>query len=344
MHKLPTRAIDIHHHYFPPELVDEIKKHGKALGIEFFKPGDGGDNRSSISFAGGRPTTLEPGLAEVQKRLAVMDKGRVAIGAVETNTNAQGYQLDGKHGEAWAKLYNEGIHNLVKRYPNRFVGMATVPLQDPRRAAQVLEHAIRELKFSGGVIASNVNGKYYDGKEFDPFWRKAEELDVLVLMHPADVAGSEKMGLYSLRTVCGNPADSTLSVGYMLYSGVFDRFPKLKLGLFHGGGFLPYHLGRFDAGFGVRGERRAIPACQTPSKYLKNLYFDNLVFRVETVEYLRQMVGSDHIMVGTDYPYELGDWMAVEKIEALDCKKAEKDAMLYGNARRVLKIPTNNSA
>jgi aminocarboxymuconate-semialdehyde decarboxylase len=333
-----ARAIDIHHHYFPSELIDEIKKHGKALGIEYYPPKDSRENPLSMSFSGGRRLNLEPGLAEVEKRLSIMSQGRVAIAALESQTSAQGYQLDGSRGEAWAKLYNEALQHLVKRHPNRFVGMATVPTQDPPRAAQVLEHAVRDLKFCGVTIPSNVNGKYYESKEFDPFWKKAEDLDVLVIMHPENVAGSDKMGAYGLTAICGNPADTTLSVGIMIYSGVFDRFPRLKLGLLHGGGFFPYQLGRFDNGYTAGSRSRPIPASQPPSKYLKNLYFDNLVYRVETVEYLRRIVGNDHVMVGTDYPYRLGDWMAAEKIEALNCSEAEREAMLYGNARTLLKI------
>jgi aminocarboxymuconate-semialdehyde decarboxylase len=216
--------------------------------------------------------------------------------------------------------------------------MATVPLQDPVRAASVLDYAIRELKFAGVTIGSNVNGKYFDGKEFDPFWKKAEELDVLIIMHPDSILGSDKMAAYSLRTVCGNPADTTLSVGFMIYSGVFDRFPRLKLGLLHGGGFFPYHLGRFDQGFHRSGGREPFPVSQPPSRYLKNLYFDNLVYRVDTVEYLKRVVGADHVLVGTDYPYTLGDWLSVEKIEQMNCTESEREAMLHGNARKLLRI------
>ena len=118
----------------------------------------------------------------------------------------------------------------------------------------------------------------------------------------------------------------------MIYSGIFDRFPNLKLALLHGGGFFPYHLGRFDQGMSGGSGSSAIPAKLPPSKYLKNLYFDNLVYRIETVEYLKRMVGADHIMVGTDYPFDLGDWMAAEKIQTMECTHAEREAMLYGNA------------
>ena len=333
----PARAIDIHHHYFPPELINEIKEHGKALGIEYFPPKDSRESPHSIRFPGGNRLNLEPRLGEVDKRLEIMSQGKIATATVEVQTSAVGYQLDGSRGETWSKLYNEAIQNLVKRHPVRFAGIATVPLQDPPRAARVLEHAVRDLKMSGVTLASNVVGKYYDSKDFDPFWKKAEELDVLMIMHPEWVAGSDKMGGYGLRTVCGNPADTTLSVGYMIYSGVFDRFPKLKLALLHGGGFFPYHLGRFDQGMRGGTGSSQIPAKQPPSKYLKNLYFDNLVYRVETVEYLKRMVGTEHVMVGTDYPYDLGDWMAAEKIEAMNCTEVERDAMLFGNARALFK-------
>jgi aminocarboxymuconate-semialdehyde decarboxylase len=311
----PARAIDIHHHYFAPELVNEIKQHGNALGIEYYTPKDSRESPLSIQFPKGNRLNLDPRLTEIEKRLEIMNQGSIAIATVEVQTSAVGYELDGSRGESWSKLYNEAIQSLVKRHPNRFAGIATVPLQDPSRAAKVLEYAIVNLKMSGVTIASNVVGKYYDSKDFDPFWKKAEELDVMMIMHPEWVAGSDKMGGYGLRTVCGNPADTTLSVGYMIYSGVFDRFPKLKLALLHGGGFFPYHLGRFDRGLnsGSGAGPSRIAASQPPSKYLKNLYFDNLVYRVETVEYLKRMVGTEHVMVGTDYPYDLGDWMAAKK-------------------------------
>ena len=281
------RAIDIHHHYIPLELIDEVKRNGKALGVEYFPPKTDKDNPLQIQFPKGNRLNPDPRMAEVNNRLDVMTKGNVGIATVEVHTACVGYELDGSRGETWSKLYNEGIMNLVKRHPDRFVGIATVPLQDPPRAAKVLEYAIHDLKMSGVTIASNVVGKYFDSKDFDPFWAKAQELDVLMIMHPEWIAGGDKMGGYGLRTVCGNPADTTLSVGYMIYSGVFDRFPNLKLALLHGGGFFPYHLGRFDNGMRGGTGSSSIPAKQPPSKYLKNLYFDNLVYRVETVEYLK---------------------------------------------------------
>jgi aminocarboxymuconate-semialdehyde decarboxylase len=339
--KNAPRAIDIHHHYIPLELIDEVKRNGKALGVEYFPPKDAKDNPFQIQFPKGNRLRPDPRMTEIESRLDVMTKGNIGIATVEVHTACVGYELDSSHGESWSKLYNEAIMNLVKRHPDRFVGIATVPLQDPPRAARVLEHAIRELKMSGVTIASNVVGKYFDSKDFDPFWGKAQELDVLMIMHPEWVAGGDKMGSYGLRTVCGNPADTTLSVGYMIYSGVFDRFPNLKLALLHGGGFFPYHLGRFDQGMRSGTGAARMPAKQPPSQYLKNLFFDNLVYRVETVEYLKRMVGAEHVMVGTDYPFDLGDWQAAEKIQRMNCTETEREAMMHANARKLLRIPRN---
>ena len=324
-------GIDVHHHYIPMELIDEVKKNGKALGVEYFPPKDAKDNPLRIQFPKGNRLNPDPRMAEVPNRLEAMTKGNIGIATVEAHTACVGYELDGERGETWSKLYNEAIMNLVKRYPNRFAGIATVPLQDPTRAAKVLQHAVINLKMSGATIASNVVGKYFNSKDFDPFWKKAEELDVLMIMHPEWVAGADKMDPYSLRSICGNPADTTLSVTYMIYTGIFDRFPNLKLCLLHGGGYFPYHLGRLDQGMSGGSGSSAIPAKYPPSKYLKNLYFDNLVYRVETVEYLKRMVG-------TDYPFDLGDWMAAEKLQAMECTSAEREAMLHGNARKLLRI------
>lgn len=332
---MKTCAIDIHHHYLPPSLVEEAKRHGSTLGVE---TGENAEGHTTLSIAGAPRYTLQPDLVGVEGRLSAMETGKIAIAALEPHTASLAYGLNGQQGESWCRLYNEGIQALIQQHRDRFCGLAAAPLQDPTRAAAVLEHAVTELKLSGGYIGSNVNGRYYNSEDFDVFWAKAQELDVLLVMHPEDVAGSERMGPYGMRLICGNPADSALSLGYMTYSGVFDRFPNLKLCVLHGGGFFPYHLGRFDQGFAVRSGPRAAQAKAPPSAYLKTLYFDTLVYRVDTLDYLRRIAGSGHLMVGTDFPYTLGDWMAVEKVEALECSEAEKLEILEGNARRLLKL------
>jgi aminocarboxymuconate-semialdehyde decarboxylase len=328
------KAIDIHHHYVPQQLIDETKKHGKALGVEVTA-----DKGSwALSFAGSKPHRLQPPIFDVEGHLEIMDRGQIGLATLEANTNSLGYRLNCAQGEAWCNLYNDCTNLLAKQRPDRFIGMAVVPLQDGARAAKVLEHAIVDLKFRGAFIGTNVNGQYYNVTDFDPFWAKAQELDIMIVMHPEHIAGAERMTQYGLNAVCGNPADSTLSLGYMFYSGLFDRFPNLKICALHGGGFLPFHLGRFDKEFVTGQKTRPAQAKNPPSAYLKNLYFDTLVYDVDTLEYLKAKVGTDKLMLGTDYPYTLGDWMAVEKVQTLDCSEADKDAILEGNAKRLLKL------
>ena len=335
-------AVDIHHHYVPEQIIGEAKGHGKALGIEISKDQD----ETRFSFNGGPSYPLLQGLTVVEPRLEMMQKGKIGLAALDPSTQLLGYDLEGDKAESWCLIYNECVKEFLKKYPDRFTAMAAVPIQEPVRAAKVLEHAVTRLGFSGAYIATNVNHRYYDSHEFDPFWAKAQDLDVLVFMHPDNPAGTELMGSFGIRLVCGNPADTTLSLGLLIYSGVFDRFPRLKICACHGGGFFPYHVNRFDREFvtGQQAIRRAgranRPQCASlPSAYLKNLYFDSLVYDVETLDFLRRKVGAEHLMLGTDFPYILGDWQGAEKIEALPCPEIEKQAILEGNARALLKIP-----
>jgi aminocarboxymuconate-semialdehyde decarboxylase len=327
-------AIDIHHHYVPSQIIEETRSHRESLGVAVTEM----KGSYALSFAGSKPHRLQPAIFDVEGHIKVMDQGQVQMAALEANTNSLGYRLNGEQGEAWSRLYNECMSDLTKKQPERFVGLATVPLQEPARAAKVLDHAIGQLNFRGAFIGTNVNGQYYNTKDFDEFWAKAEDLDVIIVIHPEHIAGAERMTEYGLNAVCGNPADSTLCLGYMLYSGVFDRFPKLKICALHGGGFLPYHLGRFDKEFETGKAVRPAQATKPPSAYMNNLYFDTLVYDIDTLEYLKAKVGADRLMLGTDYPYTLGDWLGVEKIHALKCPQAEKDAILEGTARHLLKL------
>src|SRR5688500_13017784 len=142
------KAIDIHHHYVPEQLVIETKRHGKALGVDITEA----QGSYALSFAGSKPHRLQPGLMESEKRIEIMDRGQIAMAALEANTNSLGYRLSGEQGENWATLYNECVNQFASEHPGRFVGMATVPLQDPQRAAKVLEHAIVDLNFCGAFI------------------------------------------------------------------------------------------------------------------------------------------------------------------------------------------------
>ena len=335
-------AIDIHHHYVPDDVIGEAKRHGKALGIEV---SEDNDDTIRFSFNGGPRYPLLQGLTDEEPRLEMMEKGKIALAALDPSTQLLGYDLRGEQAESWCRLYNECVGEFLKKYPARFTAMAAVPIQEPERAARVLEHAVTRLDFRGAYIATNVNHRYYDSTDFDPFWAKAQELDVLVFMHPDNPAGTELMGSFGLRLVCGNPADTTLSLGLLIYSGVFDRFPNLKLCTCHGGGFFPYHVGRFDREFltGQTGDPARRPA-QGAALYgpAKRVSQEPLLrhagLRRGDLDFLRRKVGAEHLMLGTDFPYILGDWQCVNKVDALPCAETEKQMILEGNATKLLKI------
>jgi len=159
-------AIDIHHHFVPEQVIEQGKRYGKALGVEVSEEKDG-----SIHFAfGGRRYGLQQGLTDVEPRLALMDKSRIAMAALDPSTNILGYDLRGEQAESWCRLYNQCVSEFLEKHPDRFTAMAAVPIQEPSRAARVLEHAVTELGFRGAYIATNVNHRYYESDEFDPFW------------------------------------------------------------------------------------------------------------------------------------------------------------------------------
>src|SRR5262252_5724248 len=166
---MQSRAIDIHHHYVPEQIVGEAKRHGKALGIEVSEDKDG---TIRFSFNGGPRYPLVQGLTDVEPRLEMMQKGKIALAVLDPSTQLLGYDLKGEQAESWCRIYNECVKEFLKKYPNRFTAMAAVPIQEPQRAARVLEHAVTQLDFRGAYIATNTNHRYYDSEAFDPFWAR----------------------------------------------------------------------------------------------------------------------------------------------------------------------------
>ena len=283
-------AIDIHHHYVPGDVIGEAKRHGKALGIEVSEDNDG---TIRFSFNGGPRYPLLQGLTDEEPRLEMMERGKIALAALDPSTQLLGYDLRGEQAESWCRLYNECVREFLKKYPDRFTAMAAVPIQEPERAARVLEHAVTRLDFRGAYIATNVNHRYYDSTDCDPFWAQAQELDVLVFMHPDNPAGTELMGSFGV-SAC---------VRQSRRHDAFPRHSHLQRRVRPVPQFSTLHLSRrrifslscepLRPGIftGQQATRRAdrpnAPRCTTaPSAYLKNLYFDTLVYDVETLDFL----------------------------------------------------------
>jgi aminocarboxymuconate-semialdehyde decarboxylase len=236
------------------------------------------------------------------------------------------------------RVLNDGIAAYVARKPDRFVALGTVPLQDGNEAAKELERSMKELGFKGCQILTNVAGKELSDPAFAPFWAKAEQLGALVVIHPNGFTGGERFSRLYFSNVIGNPLDTTVALHYLIFDGVLERHPNLKILAVHGGGYLGGYSGRIDHAWGARSDvANNLP--KPPTEYLKKVYFDTVVFTPHQLEYLVNVFGADHVIMGTDYPFDMADYDPVGHVvntESLDAKTVA--AICGGNAKRLLAL------
>ncbi|TCT05977.1 amidohydrolase family protein [Aquabacter spiritensis] len=233
-----------------------------------------------------------------------------------------------------ARVVNDGIAEYVAGKPDRFVGFGTVPLQDGAMAAAELDYVVNSLGFKGVQVLTNVHGKELSDPEFAPFWAKAEELGAIVTLHPNGFTEANRLSRFYLNNVVGNPLETTLAIHYLIFDGVMERHPKLKIFAVHGGGFVGAYSARMDHAWGARSDVKVIP--HAPTTYLKRMYFDTVVFSVEQLEALVRLVGVDHVFMGTDYPYDMADSDPVGHVMASALDDAAKAAICGGNAKALL--------
>jgi aminocarboxymuconate-semialdehyde decarboxylase len=234
------------------------------------------------------------------------------------------------------RVLNDGIAEYVGRTPDRFVALGTVPMQDGAEAAAELERAMKTLGFKGAQILTNVAGKELSDPAFAPFWAKAEALGALVVIHPNGFTEAQRLSRYYFNNVIGNPLDTTIALHYLIFDGVLERHPKLKILAVHGGGYLAGYSGRIDHAWGARTDvANNLP--KPPTSYLRQVYFDTVVFTPHQLEYLVKVFGADRILMGTDYPFDMADSDPVGHVagtESLDEKTVA--AIVGGNAKRLL--------
>jgi aminocarboxymuconate-semialdehyde decarboxylase len=247
--------------------------------------------------------------------------------------------LDGPTAYDACQIQNDAIAQAVARYPDRLVGMGIVPLQDTKLAIRELERLEGELGMPGIEIRSNVGGTYLGDRGFWPFWEAAESLDVLVFVHPDQpIIGRDKLGEYYLGNLVGNPIETTRSIADVVFSGLLEAYPELKICFAHAGGTVPYIRGRFEHGYHVRTEPKA-KIKRPPSEYIKLLYFDTITHWGPALEFLVNTVGADHVVVGSDYPFDMGPVEPVRFVEEVPGISAEdKKKILSENAIRLLKL------
>jgi aminocarboxymuconate-semialdehyde decarboxylase len=209
-------------------------------------------------------------------------------------------------GVTASRMVNEGVAAYVAGKPDRFVAFGTVPLQDGHEAASELEHCMRKLGFKGVQILTNVAGNELSDPAYAPFWAKAEELDAVVLIHPVGFTGGERLKRFYFSNVIGNPLDTTVALHYLIFDGVLERHPNLKIIAPHGGGYLGGYSARIHHAWGARDDAQGhLP--NPPTSYLKKICFDTVVFSPEQLAHLIAVFGADHILMGTNYPYDMAE-------------------------------------
>jgi aminocarboxymuconate-semialdehyde decarboxylase len=266
-----------------------------------------------------------------------MDRAGIDIQAISPAPGQYYYWAPPDLARQSARLINERIAEIVAEHPDRFVGLAAVPLQAPELAVAELDYAVRKLGLRGVEINTNVAGEELSAERFRPFFAKAQELDVLIFLHPSGFTEGRRLAEHYFINVIGNPLDSTVAVHHLIFDGVLEDYPGLKIVVAHGGGYLPAYSGRIDHAHSARTDCRRVIK-KKPTSYLKKLYFDTIVFTHHQLEYLAQQYGSNHILLGTDYPYDMALPNAVRFVESAGLGETDKAAMLGLNAAKLLKI------
>jgi len=272
------------------------------------------------------------------ERLQQMDAQGIDVQVLSVNPSW--YALERDAARQLIQRQNEGLAELVAARPDRFVGLATISLQHPDLAVEQLEIGMKRLGLHGASLGASINGEELASVRFDPFWAKAQELGAGLFIHPQGIPQLQTRlsGNGLLTNVIGNPLDTTIALSRLIFEGTLDRFPELKICVAHGGGYLPSYVDRSDHGCLTFPDQCNRMLKKRPSEYLKQLYFDSLVFTGEALRHLVAVAGSSQIMIGTDYPFPWTTTAVDHVLSAPGVSDADRMAILGGNAAKLFRI------
>jgi aminocarboxymuconate-semialdehyde decarboxylase len=331
-------TIDIHSHVAVPTAAAIVAPHLdiSTIPLAFFSTPDTKDvNAQQEIDRASRITGRDDGLSE---RLRDLDDMGVDVQAVMPPPMQCYYTVPLDIAVKATRVVNEGIAEYVARKPDRFVGLGSVPMTDGNEAAAELERSMRTLGLKGAQVLTNVAGRELSDARFAPFWEKAEQLGALIVIHPNGFTEGQRLTRYYFNNVIGNPFETTLALHYLIFDGVLERHPDLKLLAVHGGGYLGAYSGRIDHAWGARPDCRAgLP--HPPTHYLKKVFVDSVVFTPQQLAGLVEAFGADHVVMGTDYPFDMAESDPighVASVKAFDSTTIE--AIAGGNARKLLAI------
>lgn len=321
--------IDFHNHYYPPAYLDALRSGSSAVEVTIDE-----DGNPRIYYPGDYNIAV-PGHRDIDYREQVLIDAGVDTQVLTLTT-------PGTHVETpatavkFATLVNDAFAAVIADKGSRFTALATLPLNDPAASVKELERACRELSLAGAMLFSNVNGVGLDDQRFWPLYEAADDLGAVLYIHPTHPLGVEAMTDYWLMPLVGFLMDTTLAAAKIVFSGVPERFPRIRWALCHLGGAIPYLAERLDRGFHAFSECRAnIP--QPPSHYLKRFYYDTVNFDPRSISLAIEFAGVDHILAGSDYPHQIGSIpRMLEVVRGLNLSETEKAAIFGGNAAGLL--------
>ena len=327
--------IDIHAHFVPAESLKVASEIGKRQGLKLAT----NDIGREIVTRDGKPFLTQPKaeFSNLDLRLSIMDSQSVDIQALSPASTYFFYWMAAEESLEFARWLNECLAAAVAQHPERLVALGSVPMQDCAKAVRELERACTKLALRGVEIATNINGHYLDDPAFNPFWEAAQALDALVFVHPNQVVGADRMKEFNLANLIGNPTDTSLAFAKLIFGGVLERYPNLKFLLAHAGGFLPYTWGRLDRGYRIQDSSTSkIP--KPPGEYVKLLNFDTITHSTMALEYLVDNFGANRVILGSDYPYDMGDPDPVASLRAIQIDDSSLELIASANACKLLRI------
>jgi aminocarboxymuconate-semialdehyde decarboxylase len=329
--------VDMHAHIYTNEAITKLERKYKSQVPRLVIDAKG---RYVTMIDGRESSPMDPmeHFYDPIKRIKLMDDEGIDMQVLSITPGNFCYDLPTDVAGALAAAQNDAIAEIVRGYPDRFIGSAAVPLQDVHKSVDELDRAVKDLSFTSVEIGSNVAGRNLDSMELWPFYEKAWKLGIPIIVHPTNNTASERTQRYYLGNVIGNPLETTLAAACIIFGGILDKFPGLKFCWVHGAGFLPYQIGRFDHAFDVRHEPKS-NISKHPSEYLKLMYSDTITHSNHALSYLVNTMGSRNVLLGTDFPYDMGQYDIVSKINNMSSLTPEDKAFVMGeNSSKLFKI------
>ncbi len=329
--------VDLHTHILPRDWPDLEARYGYPgfIRLEHLTPCRARMMRGDTFFR-----EVESNCWDPQKRIEECDRANVTVQVLSTVPVMFSYWAKPADALDLSRLLNDHIAGIVRAFPTRFVGLGTVPLQDPELASRELERCTRELGLAGVQIGSHVNDWNLDEPALFPFFQAAASLGAAVFVHPWEMMGQQAMPKYWLPWLVGMPAETSRAICSMIFGGVIERLPELRVAFAHGGGSFPGTIGRIEHGFNVRPDLCAAVNPHSPRSYLDRFYVDSLVHDPEALRFLLRLLSADRVALGSDYPFPLGEAVPGTVIESLaDLSANERERLLWGTALEFLGVP-----